>query len=435
MKFLLLWQERKLNMFNRRTLAVIKRELKSKLFSKTFIFMTILVPVFMLFIMGIQYFIYSLSEEQKSNIVIMTDSDEIKNKIEYELTRSEDLRSGTLKVNYEIVGNDKFDARLKELKPDLLSEKITGVVFVPSTLMQSKGVEYYSSNPNNATLFNKIKPAINNALIDIYFSSRKLTSDEINFARKDIDIKGFRVSKEEKIAEEGIGNQIALFLFTFLLYLAIIFSGSLTLNSVVEEKSNKIVEILLSSASSTELMTGKILGTVVVEVLQMIIWLSPVFLLITTSWFFIPAEYMPQISIGYLVFFIFNYAIALITYIALYATVGAIFDNPQDAQSGMWPVLMLIIIPFFIAISLQSNPQSNLAQIASMFPFASLIVLPARMVLVDVPIWQILVAVAVNIVVLIGIFNLAGKIYRVGILLTGKKPKWSEVFSWLRMST
>ncbi len=422
-------------MFNGRTLAIIKRELKSKLFSKTFIFMTVLVPVFMLGIMGIQYFIYALSEEQKSNIIIITDSDEIKNKIENELSRSEDLKSGLLKVNYEIVGNDNFDSRLKEIKPDLLSEKITGVVFIPSTLMQSKGAEYYSPNPNNSALFNKIKPAINNALIDIYFSSRKLTSDEINFARKDVDIKGFRVSKEEKIEEEGIGNQIALFLFTFLLYMAIIFSGSMTLNSVVEEKSNKIVEVLLSSASSTELMTGKILGTVLVEVLQMIIWLSPVFLLITTSWFFIPAEFMPQISVGYLLFFIFNYAIALITYIALYATVGAIFDNPQDAQSGMWPLLMLIIIPFFIAISLQSNPQSNLAQIASMFPFASLIVLPARMVLIDVPVWQVLVAVVVDIVVLVGIFNLAGKIYRVGILITGKKPKWSEVLKWLKMST
>lgn len=422
-------------MFNRRTLAIIKRELKSKLFSKTFIFMTVLVPVFMLGIMGIQYFIYALSEEQKSNIIIITDSDEIKNKIENELSRSEDLKSGLLKVNYEIVGNDNFDSRLKELKPDLLSEKITGVVFIPSTLMQSKGAEYYSPNPNNSALFNKIKPAINNALIDIYFSSRKLTSDEINFARKDVDIKGFRVSKEEKIEEEGIGNQIALFLFTFLLYMAIIFSGSMTLNSVVEEKSNKIVEVLLSSASSTELMTGKILGTVLVEVLQMIIWLSPVFLLITTSWFFIPTEFMPQISVGYLLFFIFNYAIALVTYIALYATVGAIFDNPQDAQSGMWPLLMLIIIPFFIAISLQSNPQSNLAQIASIFPFASLIVLPARMVLIDVPVWQVLVAVVVDIVVLVGIFNLAGKIYRVGILITGKKPKWSEVLKWLKMST
>ncbi len=133
-------------------------------------------------------------------------------------------------------------------------------------------------------------------------------------------------------------------------------------------------------------------------------------------------------------YFVFNYSLALITFIALYATVGAIFDNPQDAQSGMWPVLMLIMIPFFIAIGLESNPQSSFAQIASMFPFASLIVMPARMILVDVPLWQILLSIVINVIVLIGIFKLAGKIYRIGILLTGKKPKWSEVIRWLRMS-
>lgn len=422
-------------MFNRRTVAVIKRELKSKLFSKTFIFMTVLVPLFMLGILSIQYFIYSLSEEQKSNIIVFTDNEEIRQKLENELNKIDDLKSGMLHVNYELVQNDKFDSRLKELKPDILSEKITGLVFVPSTLLQAKGAEYYSSNPNNTALFNKIKPAINNALIDIYFSSRKLTSDEINFARKDVEIKGFRLTKENKVEEESIGNKIALFLFSFLLYMAIIFSGSMTLNSVVEEKSNKIVEVLLSSASSTELMTGKIVGTVIVEVIQMIIWLSPIFLLVTTSWFIIPSEFMPQMSLGYLGYFIINYTLALITYIALYATVGAIFDNPQDAQSGMWPVLMLIMIPFFIAIGLESNPQSTLAQVASIFPFASLIVMPARMILVDVPLWQILASLIVDVIVLIGVFKLAGKIYRIGILLTGKKPKWSEVFQWLRMST
>lgn len=422
-------------MFNRRTIAVIKRELKSKLFSKTFIIMTVLVPLFMLGILSIQYFIYSLSEEQKSNIIVFTDNEEIRQKLENELNKIDDLKSGMLHVNYELVQNDKFDSRLKELKPDILSEKITGLVFVPSTLLQAKGAEYYSSNPNNTALFNKIKPAINNALIDIYFSSRKLTSDEINFARKDVEIKGFRLTKENKVEEESIGNKIALFLFSFLLYMAIIFSGSMTLNSVVEEKSNKIVEVLLSSASSTELMTGKIVGTVIVEVIQMIIWLSPIFLLVTTSWFIIPSEFMPQMSLGYLGYFIINYTLALITYIALYATVGAIFDNPQDAQSGMWPVLMLIMIPFFIAIGLESNPQSTLAQVASIFPFASLIVMPARMILVDVPLWQILASLIVDVIVLIGVFKLAGKIYRIGILLTGKKPKWSEVFQWLRMST
>ena len=421
-------------MFNRRTLTLIKRELKAKLFSKTFILMTVLVPLFMLGIFSIQILIHSLSEEQKSNVVVITDSIELKEKLESELNKSYDLKSGMLTIKCNVVENQNFEAQLKSLKADILSEKITGLVYVPSNQIQIKGVEYYSANPNNSALFNKIKPAINKALIEVYFSGKKLTSEEINFARKDVDIKGFRLTEDSKIEEEGMGNKIALFLFSFLLYMALIFSGSMTLSSVVEEKSNKIVEVLLSSASSTELMIGKIMGTVIVEVLQMIIWLSPIFLLITTSWFFIPSGFMPQMGVGYLGYFVINYTLALITYVALYATVGAIFDNPQDAQSGMWPVLMLIMIPFFIAIGLQSNPQSSLAQIASFYPFASLIVMPARMILIDVPLWQILASMVINIFVLIGIFNLAGKIYRIGILITGKKPKWSEVLKWLKTS-
>jgi ABC-2 type transport system permease protein len=419
-------------MFNRRTLAVIKRELRAKLFSKTFILMTILVPIFMIGILSINIFIQSLSSEQKSNIVVISDTKEIQQKLEDELNKTDDVKSGILTISYELIENKDFDSRLKELKPDLVSEKITGLVFIPSNLIQSKGVKYYSLNPNNSALFSKIKPAINKALIEIYFSNRKLTDEEINFARKDVDVKGFRLTKDQKVEAESVGNKIALFLFTFMLYMAIIFAGSMTLNSVVEEKSNKIVEVLLSSASSTELMTGKILGTVLVEVLQMIIWLTPIFLLITTSWFIIPQEFMPQMGVGYLGYFVINYSLALITYIALYATVGAIFDNPQDAQSGLWPILMLIMIPFFIAIGLQSNPQSTFNQVASFFPFAALIVMPARMILIDVPVWQVVLSFSINIIVIIGIFNLAGKIYRIGILLTGKKPKWSEVIKWLR---
>ena len=419
-------------MFNRRTLAVIKRELRAKLFSKTFILMTILVPIFMIGILSINIFIQSLSSEQKSNIVVISDTKEIQQKLEDELNKTDDVKSGVLTISYELIENKDFDSRLKELKPDLVSEKITGLVFIPTNLIQSKGVEYYSLNPNNSALFSKIKPAINKALIEIYFSNRKLTDEEINFARKDVDVKGFRLTKDQKVEAESVGNKIALFLFTFMLYMAIIFAGSMTLNSVVEEKSNKIVEVLLSSASSTELMTGKILGTVIVEVLQMIIWLTPIFLLITTSWFIIPREFMPQMGVGYLGYFVINYSLALITYIALYATVGAIFDNPQDAQSGLWPILMLIMIPFFIAIGLQSNPQSTFNQVASFFPFAALIVMPARMILIDIPVWQVVLSFVINIIVIIGIFNLAGKIYRIGILLTGKKPKWSEVIKWLR---
>ena len=422
-------------MFNRRTLAIIKRELRMKLFSKSFILMTLLVPLFMIMIFSIQYFIQSMSGEQRSDLIIISDSDEILNKVQDEIFQTASFKSGELSSRIEKIELSGFDQKLDEVKADLIAQRITGVVFIPSTSLQSKQVEYYSSNPNNSSLFYKIKPSINKALVEIYFSGKQLTQDEIKFARKDVEINGFRISSDEKVAQEGYGNRIAMVLFTFLLYMALLFSGSMTMNAVVEEKSNKIVEVLLSSASSTELMAGKIFGTVIVELIQMVIWLSPVVLLISTSWFFIPQEFMPQMSIGYILYFLFNYTLALITYVALYATVGAIFDNPQDAQSGVWPLLMLIMIPFFIAIGLESNAQTSFAIIASLFPFAALIVMPARMILVEVPLWQILLSSLINIVVLIGIFKLAGKIYRIGILLTGKKPKWSEVIRWLKMSS
>jgi len=422
-------------MFNRRTLAIIKRELKMKLFSKSFILMTLLVPLFMIGIFSIQYLVHSFSEEERVDLIVISDSDEILNKLQNEIFQTSSFKSGDLTARFEKTELDNFKSKLNEIKPDIIAQRITGVVFIPSTSLQSKGVEYYSSNPNNSALFYKIKPSINKTLVEIYFSARQLTDDEIKFARKDVEINGYRVSSDEKVAEEGYGSRIAMVLFSFLLYMALIFSGSMTMNAVVEEKSNKIVEILLSSASSTELMAGKIMGTVIVEVIQMAIWLSPIVLLISTSWFFIPQELMPQMSFGFILYFLFNYSLALITYVALYATVGAIFDNPQDAQSGVWPLLMLIMIPFFIALGMESNAQSSLAQIASLFPFASLIVMPARMILVEVPMWQILLSVFINGVVLVGIFKLAGKIYRIGILLTGKKPKWSEVIGWLKMSS
>ncbi len=421
-------------MLNRRTLAIIKRELRMKLFSKSFILMTLLVPLFMIMIFSIQYFIQSMSGEQRADLVIISDSEEILGKVQNEIFQTSAFKSGDLSARIEKTELSGFKQKLEKVKSDLIAQRITGIVFIPSTSLQSKVVEYYSSNPNNSSLFYKIKPSINKALVEIYFSGKQLTLDEITFARKDVEINGYRIFSDEKVAQEGYGNRIAMVLFSFLLYFALLFSGSMTMNAVVEEKSNKIVEVLLSSASSTELMAGKILGTAIVEVIQMTIWLSPIVLLLTTSWFFIPAEFMPQMYIGYIFYFLFNYSIALITYIALYATVGAIFDNPQDAQSGVWPLMMLIMIPFFIALGLESNSQTSFAIIASLFPFASLIVMPARMILVEVPLWQILLSGLINIVVLIGIFKLAGKIYRIGILLTGKKPKWSEVFRWLKLS-
>ena len=420
-------------MLNKRVLTLIKRELQVRLMSKTFILMTVLIPVFLFGLIGIQLLIHSMGKNESAKVLIVSDSQEILNSLETEFPRLPEVRNGNYKITYENIGSGSFDTRLNELKPKIVNESITGVVYIPSSALKNKNIQYYSVNPNNRTLFNIIKSSINKTLVSLYFKNEQLSGADIDFARNDVDIAGFRITKEEKVEKGSSANLIVALLFSFLLYMSLIFAGTMTMNSVVEEKNSRIVEILLSSASSMELMTGKILGTAIIEFVQMFIWLIPVILLITTSWFSLPPEFTLQINSGFILYFLINYLVAVITFVGLFTAVGAIFDNPQDTQSGMWPLLMLIMIPFFIAIGIQDNPQSTLARVASFFPFSSLMVMPARMTMIDVPWWQVSLSFIINIAVLFSIFPVAGKVYRVGILKTGKKPKWSEVAKWLKV--
>lgn len=419
-------------MFNRRTLTIVKRELREKVMSRTFILMTVLIPVFLFGILALQTFFLSYKGDDNAKLAIVSESSQVSQALQNVLNGEKFVISGHYKINYSVMTKDDFNSYIDSTKPELLSSKLTGVIYIPSSAINDKKIEYYSVNPNNNTVFGNLRKDINKVLVDIHFSDVKLSDQEIAFARSGVDFNGFRISKDAGIKKEGIGNTIVSFLFTFLLYFSLIFLGTMMMRSVVQEKASKIVEVLLSSVNSTELMTGKILGTSITGLLQMAIWLLPLIAVISSSWFVLPAEFTLTISMNQVLFFLFNYFIGVITFLGLFACVGAIFDNDQDAQSGIWPIMLLIMIPFFIAITLGNNPTSPIARIASMFPFASIIVMPARMTLADVPVWQFLISVVVSLITMFGVFVVSGKIYRVGILMSGKKPKWSEVVTWLK---
>ncbi len=419
-------------MFNRRTLAVIKRELRTRLLSKSFILMTILIPVFLFGVIAVQTFIYKYEGDEKAVLHIISETEEIIPGLKSAFDESDYVKKGSIKVTFNSSGRELIMDYVNSVKKDLLDDKITGIVFIPKDALKDKKLEYYSKNPNNNSLFGKIRETINKVLMDDYFAGRQLSDEEILFAKKNVDFSGFRVSKEEKVEEEGVGNQIVSFLFTFLLYFSLIFIGTIIMRAVVEEKNNKIVEVLLSSLDAKELMTGKILGMSIMGVIQMTIWLLPVIVLISSTWFMLPPEFTLTISLGHVGYLLINFFIGLVTYLGLFAAVGAMFDNDQDAQSGVWPIMILIMIPFFISIAMQSNPENQIAKITSMVPFFALIVMPARMTIIDVPAWQFILSFAVNIATMLLIFPVAGKIYRVGILRTGKKPSLNEIIRWLK---
>jgi len=213
-------------MFSKKTLIVIKRELRDKLFSKTFILMTVLIPVFLFGVLGIQTFLMSFESDSGSQLAIISENIDLTEKLQSAFNEAPIVKSGSYKVTFETQTKARFDAYLDESKKSILDGKLTGIVFIPQKAEQDKKVEYYSKNPNNNTLFNKTRNIINQALIDLYFTGRNLSAEDITFARESVDFSSYRVSSDEKIEEEGFGNQVLAFLFTFLLYFSLIFLGT-----------------------------------------------------------------------------------------------------------------------------------------------------------------------------------------------------------------
>lgn len=412
--------------------AILRRELREKLFSKSFITMTLFIPLFIIGIMALQTYIMTFEDDDNVVLILASESDHLLQKLKKEFAEEEYVKSGFYLIRYEHLSGISMEASLEKHKKDLSKETVTGYFYLPEKAMKDKSITYYSLNPNNRTLFSRVKDQINKVLLDIYFSDKQLSEDELAFAKKSVDIKGMRVGLDESVKEESYGNSIAAFLLTFLLYMSLIMNGTIMMKSVLEEKSNRIVEVLLSSIRPIDMMAGKILGTAITGIIQMAVWLSPMMIIIGTNWFKLPANFELQLDPMMLVYFLFNFFIALVTFLALYAAVGAMFDNDQDAQNGMWPVMMLIMIPFFIALGMQGNPGNELARISSMLPFASFIVMPARASVIDVPAWQFILSNLVGVGTLLIMFPLTAKIYRTGILMTGKKPTWGEIVKWLR---
>nr|ACZ28622.1 conserved hypothetical protein [uncultured organism] len=419
-------------MFNYRTLGILKRELREKLLSKTFIILTLAIPALMFVFIGAQTLLMSYEGDENTTLELITESNELTNSFQKELAELPFIKTGYYSFKYLTMPRDELSSYLDERKPDLLNETLSGIIFIPYSALENKEIEYYSKVPKNLTVTQKLSQYINKVLVSNYFSGKELSQDDLSFARKGVDYKGFKISKDQEIEEEGFGNLVLSYLFTFLLYFSLVMIGQMTMQSVMEEKNSKVVEVLLSSVSAKELMTGKIFGASIPGVLQMAVWLLPIVFVAFTSWFTLPSDISFNISAGQLLYLLLNFFIGLVTFLGLFVMVGSIFETAQEAQSGMWPILMLIIFPFFIAMSMAKNPGNPIAQIASMFPFASIIVMPARMTLTDVPVWQFVLSIIISIATIIAIFPLAGKIFRVGILRTGKKPSWGEVIKWLK---
>jgi ABC-2 type transport system permease protein len=435
-------------------LIILKREYTSRVFKKSFLLITLLTPLGIGLIMFISAYVGVKGAKSEKKIMIndetgMVEKDSLKGG-EIVFTFS-DKPVDQLKKTYVDEG---YDMLIHLSKGDTTSKEMTANYYSKDKLSMMQ-IERLESKIGKVIKNYKLNHSgLDKALLDRIDVDLKL--ENAMLSETDADVKGDKSSKYASSIATGLS-----YLMGFLMYMVIFIFGSMVMRSVMEEKINRVVEVIISSVKPFELMLGKILGVGLVGLTQLLIWLIlfPLISILVTK-FFGPdqaamagesAEAMKQLqesntvlqflaeikSLNWMMIipiFVFFFFGGYFIYSTLFAAVGsASSDDMQDTQQLMFPIILPIIFAFAMISSVISNPNSAVAVIGSMFPLTSPILMPARLPF-DPPMYQVILSMVILILSIIGLTWIAGRIYRVGILLYGKKVGFAELWKWIKMS-
>jgi ABC-2 type transport system permease protein len=308
-------------------------------------------------------------------------------------------------------------------------------------------------NPDAITLYSQkqvvssVETTITSALNE-YLSDKKLESynipnlkNIINESKVKVKMKSIKWDDSGKETQTSSDFAAAIgMIFTFLIYMFIFVYGAMVMQGVMEEKTNRIVEVIISSVKPFDLMMGKLIGIGLVGLTQFGIWmvviLGPLFLgtlflsdiqILQQVTSLFGAVSMAEICIYFVVFFVGGY----LMYASLFAAIGAMVDSQEDTQQFMMPITIIILFAFYAGFFSVQNPDGPLAFWTSMIPLTSPIVMMVRLPF-GIPWWEKLLSISLLIATVILFVKLTAKIYRTGILMYGKKPTYAEIIKWLR---
>ncbi len=256
---------------------------------------------------------------------------------------------------------------------------------------------------------------------------------QIKNLTRPVTVRTAKLFKGEEKARGFDQEFISAMIFLIILYTTILIYGSSIMRGVIEEKSSRIIEILLSSTTPFQLMMGKLFGLSMVSLAQYLVWtiLGGSIFLITVSTLPAVTEFV-TIPPSVLFYFVLYFIIGFFTFSTLYAATGAICSDMHDAQVLSTPVTLLIVLPFMIGMMVIRDPGSDIAQILSFLPFFAPLIMFLRILLISPSFGEVLLSLLINIVTIIFLIHFAARIFRIGILMYGKRPTIPEILRWAR---
>ncbi|WP_431164598.1 ABC transporter permease [Tenacibaculum halocynthiae] len=432
---------------------IIEREFIAKVRNKSFLMMTFLSPLLMVGMGALVFFLMKKNDEKVKNIVYVDESGLF----------SKDIFKDSKTIKYQ----DFTKLGLEETKKKVEGGDYYGALYIPkldSIEVLAKSIEFYSKDSPGMSVLGNIERKIETRFRNLKLNNFGIDLAKIKASKISSDIKMFNFSGEESSKAKNVASIIAGGAAGYLLFMFVMIYGTSVMRSVIEEKTSRIIEIIVSSVKPFQLMLGKIIGNASAGLLQFFIW-GVIMLIISvvassllgvdmmemqTSK--VSAEQMdamkeaasggkleqiikevlnlPLFKIFCL--FIFYFLGGYMLYSSLFAAVGAAVDNETDTQQFMMPIMLPLMLGIYVGFfTVINDPHGPISVLFSYIPFTSPIVMLMRIPF-GVAWWEIAISMILLIVTFMVMVWLAAKIYRVGILMYGKKPSYKDLWKWIR---
>jgi ABC-2 type transport system permease protein len=411
-----------------RLLPIVRREYLERVRSKLFVVSTLIGP---LLVVGLTLAPGLLMQKERGKplrVAILDETGALRGAAEESLVR----RRASGEQRFEIVpaGDGAAAAVRQRLSADVIAGRLDGFVTLPADVAETSRAEYHGRNVSNVMDISMVDQAIEEALVGHRLAAAGLARDRVAALTRKLDLKTIRLTSSGAREDRG-GTVVLAMLLLMMLYSTVAMWGAAIMNAVVEEKTNRVVEVIVSSVPPSSLFWGKLLGVGAAGLTQFLFW-ALCMGLVGLYGAGVSGSLLPEVSLLLLGSFVTYFLLGYFLYGAMYAAVGAAVNNQQEAQSLAFPVMMPLVLGVIFSFTVMGSPDSRLSVVLSLIPLLTPLLMFLRISVLTPPAWQIALSVALMLGSIALLTWLAGRVYRVGILMYGKRPTFPEIVRWAR---
>jgi ABC-2 type transport system permease protein len=428
---------------------IIRREYIERVTKKSFWIGTVLMPVFMLGSVFLPGLLVTLSLKEEIRIAVVDQSGKAFQTLKDNLERRpveqkpDDNRESLIGkfIVEEVPAGNNLERTLDGIRERINNKQLEGCLVIGSNFDDPDCFRYYGRNVSDLNLLRSLQGALDPIVVSDRLARNNISAplEKVRDWIRGVDLETFQVQTGGEAKKSGFGAAFLItFAFVIILYIALLIYGIANLRGVLEEKSSRIMEVLLSKFTPRQLMTGKLMGIGLVGLTQMMVYALTFGAMIVLSAMAVVtmsprlAEGLQSVPLSAVVYFIVFFILGYFIYSAMFLGIGSLCSSEEDAQNMQSPVIMMLVIPMMSTIFFINNPDSLPAVIVSMIPVFTPMVMLMRILVLTPPLWQILLSIGLSLAFLWFLLWAVAKVFRIGVLMYGKRPSFKQVLQWFK---